>query len=199
MDGKAERPLDLLALMVARGRARHGEHPLEQAGHGDAKVIIRMTGCPNGCARPYLAEIGLVGRQPGLYNLYLGAAFDGKYVYFAPYKNGAGDANPHGNVVRFDTTAAFADKASWQALDLATVQSNGYSFQIEMTHKLWRQGYKVVEVPIIFTDRRLGSSKISKTEVLRSMVTPYCRFEVCHFWEYIKNSWNHCRNCVAGF
>ena len=36
-----------------------------------------MTGCPNGCARPYLAEIGLVGRQPGLYNLYLGAAFDG--------------------------------------------------------------------------------------------------------------------------
>jgi sulfite reductase (NADPH) hemoprotein beta-component len=36
-----------------------------------------MTGCPNGCARPYLAEIGLVGRGPGLYNLYLGAAFDG--------------------------------------------------------------------------------------------------------------------------
>ena len=36
-----------------------------------------MTGCPNGCARPYLAEIGLVGRAPGNYNLYLGAAFDG--------------------------------------------------------------------------------------------------------------------------
>jgi sulfite reductase beta subunit-like hemoprotein len=36
-----------------------------------------MTGCPNGCARPYLAEIGLVGRTPGRYNLYLGAAFDG--------------------------------------------------------------------------------------------------------------------------
>ena len=36
-----------------------------------------MTGCPNGCARPYLAEIGLVGRTPGSYNLYLGAAFDG--------------------------------------------------------------------------------------------------------------------------
>jgi sulfite reductase (NADPH) hemoprotein beta-component len=36
-----------------------------------------MTGCPNGCARPYLAEIGLVGRGPGVYNLYLGGAFDG--------------------------------------------------------------------------------------------------------------------------
>jgi sulfite reductase (NADPH) hemoprotein beta-component len=36
-----------------------------------------MTGCPNGCARPYLAEIGLVGKGPGRYNLYLGAAYDG--------------------------------------------------------------------------------------------------------------------------
>jgi sulfite reductase (NADPH) hemoprotein beta-component len=40
-------------------------------------IVIRMTGCPNGCARPYLAEIGLVGRGPGRYNLYLGAAPDG--------------------------------------------------------------------------------------------------------------------------
>jgi sulfite reductase (NADPH) hemoprotein beta-component len=40
-------------------------------------IVIRMTGCPNGCARPYLAEVGLVGKGPGRYNLYLGAAFDG--------------------------------------------------------------------------------------------------------------------------
>jgi sulfite reductase (NADPH) hemoprotein beta-component len=40
-------------------------------------IVMRMTGCPNGCARPYLAEIGLVGKGPGRYNLYLGAAFDG--------------------------------------------------------------------------------------------------------------------------
>ena len=48
-----------------------------------------------------------------------------------------------------------------QALDLEEVRSNGYSFQIEMTHKLWRQGLKVVEVPIIFTDRFQGHSKMS--------------------------------------
>ena len=49
------------------------------AAHGltAADIVIRMTGCPNGCARPYLAEIGLVGKGPGRYNLYLGAAFDG--------------------------------------------------------------------------------------------------------------------------
>ncbi|MBP6826209.1 MAG: NADPH-dependent assimilatory sulfite reductase hemoprotein subunit [Saprospiraceae bacterium] len=41
-------------------------------------VTIRMTGCPNGCGRPYLAEIGLVGKSPGYYNLYLGGAHNGE-------------------------------------------------------------------------------------------------------------------------
>ena len=49
-----------------------------------------------------------------------------------------------------------------QTIDLQTVHSNGYSFQIELTHKLWRQGMKIVEVPIIFTERVQGSSKMSK-------------------------------------
>jgi sulfite reductase (NADPH) hemoprotein beta-component len=40
-------------------------------------IVIRMTGCPNGCARPYLGEIGFVGKSPGRYNLYLGAGFSG--------------------------------------------------------------------------------------------------------------------------
>ena len=48
-----------------------------------------------------------------------------------------------------------------QSINLNEVQSNGYSFQIEMTHKLWRQGFKIVEVPIIFTDRAEGHSKMS--------------------------------------
>jgi sulfite reductase (NADPH) hemoprotein beta-component len=41
-------------------------------------IIIRMTGCPNGCGRPYLGEIGLIGRAVGRYNLYLGAAHNGE-------------------------------------------------------------------------------------------------------------------------
>ena len=43
----------------------------------DTPVTLRVTGCPNGCARPYLAEIALTGRAPGLYNLYLGGSFHG--------------------------------------------------------------------------------------------------------------------------
>src|SRR5438477_307343 len=48
-----------------------------------------------------------------------------------------------------------------EAIKLDQIRSNGYSFQIEMTHKLWRQGMKIVEVPIVFTDRFQGSSKMS--------------------------------------
>lgn len=43
----------------------------------DDEITIRMTGCPNGCARPALGEIGFIGKAPGKYNMYLGAAFDG--------------------------------------------------------------------------------------------------------------------------
>jgi dolichol-phosphate mannosyltransferase len=49
-----------------------------------------------------------------------------------------------------------------QAIQLDAVQSNGYSFQIELTHRLWRDGFKVVEVPIIFTERVEGTSKLSR-------------------------------------
>jgi dolichol-phosphate mannosyltransferase len=48
-----------------------------------------------------------------------------------------------------------------EAINLQEVRSNGYSFQIEMTHRIWRQGMKVIEVPIIFTERIQGSSKMS--------------------------------------
>ena len=50
---------------------------MQAAGLGQDEIVVRMTGCPNGCARPYLAEIALVGRGPRRYNLYLGGAFDG--------------------------------------------------------------------------------------------------------------------------
>lgn len=50
---------------------------IKESGLQDDAIVIRMTGCPNGCARPYLGEIGFIGRAPGRYNLYLGAGFAG--------------------------------------------------------------------------------------------------------------------------
>ena len=50
---------------------------LDQHGLFKEEIVIRMTGCPNGCGRPYLAEIGFVGKSEGHYNLYLGGNFIG--------------------------------------------------------------------------------------------------------------------------
>jgi sulfite reductase (NADPH) hemoprotein beta-component len=51
---------------------------VSECGLKDEPIIVRMTGCPNGCARPYVAEIGFTGRAPGYYNLYLGGGFHGQ-------------------------------------------------------------------------------------------------------------------------
>jgi sulfite reductase (NADPH) hemoprotein beta-component len=53
------------------------EPALKDAGLDRDAITMRVTGCPNGCARPFLGEIGLVGKSPGHYNLYLGAGFNG--------------------------------------------------------------------------------------------------------------------------
>jgi len=53
------------------------EDMLLEHGLRDDAITIRMTGCPNGCARPYIAEIAFVGKAPGVYNMYLGAGFAG--------------------------------------------------------------------------------------------------------------------------
>jgi sulfite reductase (NADPH) hemoprotein beta-component len=50
---------------------------IRKLGLRDESIAIRSTGCPNGCGRPYIGEIGLVGKAPGKYNLYLGAGLDG--------------------------------------------------------------------------------------------------------------------------
>ena len=62
-----------------------------------------------------------------------------------------------------DTTAGFKcyKRKVLENIRLDKIRSIGYGFQIEMKFKTWRLGYKIVEVPIIFTDRKLGASKMS--------------------------------------
>ncbi len=59
-----------------------------------------------------------------------------------------------------------------EAIDLSSVQSNGYSFQVEMTFRAQIAGFRISEVPIIFTERRAGQSKLSKGVVWESIVMP---------------------------
>ncbi len=66
-----------------------------------------------------------------------------------------------------DVTAGFKcfHRRVLEAIDLARVKSNGYSFQIEMNYRAWRKGFRLVEAPIIFTERTEGQSKMSKAIV----------------------------------
>lgn len=63
-----------------------------------------------------------------------------------------------------DVTAGFKGfhRRVLEAIDLGRVSSSGYSFQIEMTYRAWRAGFQIVEVPITFTERTEGQSKMSR-------------------------------------
>lgn len=64
----------------------------------------------------------------------------------------------------FDTTGGFKcfRRNVLESIDLNSVKSNGYAFQIEMSFRAWKRGFRLVEIPIIFVDRTEGESKMSK-------------------------------------
>ncbi len=67
----------------------------------------------------------------------------------------------------WDSTGGFKcfRRSVLEAIDLERVHSNGYAFQIEMSFRAWKKGYKITEIPIIFVDRTEGTSKMSKAIV----------------------------------
>ncbi|MHB0949292.1 MAG: polyprenol monophosphomannose synthase [Gemmatimonadaceae bacterium] len=67
----------------------------------------------------------------------------------------------------WDATGGFKcfRRAVLEAIDLQKVHSNGYAFQIEMSFRAWKKGFHLVEIPIVFTDRTEGQSKMSKSIV----------------------------------
>jgi glycosyltransferase involved in cell wall biosynthesis len=72
-----------------------------------------------------------------------------------------------------DTTAGFRcyRRQALESLDLDSIKSSGYSFLFEMLFRVEQCGWKVGEVPIIFQDRRLGASKISRNEIFKALRT----------------------------
>ena len=57
------------------------------------------------------------------------------------------------------------------ALELDKIRSNGYAFQIEMNFKTYKKGFRLAEIPIIFEDRRVGISKMSKRIIIEAIFT----------------------------
>ena len=70
-----------------------------------------------------------------------------------------------------DATGGFKcfRRRTLEALDLDRVRSDGYGFQIELNFKVWRKGFRVKEIPIVFVDRRVGVSKMNKKIIWEAM------------------------------
>ena len=69
-----------------------------------------------------------------------------------------------------DSTAGFKcfRRSVLEAIDLDRVRSDGYSFQIEMSFRTWKKGFRVREIPILFSDRRVGISKMSRRIIIEA-------------------------------
>jgi dolichol-phosphate mannosyltransferase len=60
-----------------------------------------------------------------------------------------------------------------ESLDLDSIKSSGYSFLFEMLYNVERRGWQVGEVPIFFEDRRLGASKVSRSEISKALLAVF--------------------------
>ena len=169
-----------LADEMADGNPRiHVLHRTEKNGLGRAYIAGFKWALEQGCEFVFEMD-GDLSHNPDDIPMFLEAARDADLVLGSRYVNGIRIINwplsrlmlskSAAKYVKIITGMPFTDptggykcfrRRALEAIDLEAINSNGYSFQIEMTHKLWRQGMKVVEVPIIFTDRFHGHSKMS--------------------------------------
>lgn len=82
-----------------------------------------------------------------------------------------------------DVTAGFAcfRREVLEAIAFDRVTSNGYSFQIEMKYRAWKQGFRLIEVPIVFTERTEGQSKMNSS-IVREATTKVWRLRFAHLF-----------------
>ncbi|MBZ0203353.1 MAG: polyprenol monophosphomannose synthase [Ignavibacteria bacterium] len=104
----------------------------------------------------YIEGIAVVNWPLSRLMISIGASYYTRMITFLPIK---------------DVTAGFMCHrvSALKQIDLDKVRSNGYSFQIEMKFRMWKKGLKLVEIPIVFIDRRAGVSKMSRKIVYEAM------------------------------
>ena len=104
----------------------------------------------------YIQGIAVVNWPLSRLMISIGASYYSRMITFLPVK---------------DVTAGFMSYRvdSLKQIDLDKVKSNGYSFQIEMKFRMWKKGFSLVEIPILFVDRRAGVSKMSRKIVYEAM------------------------------
>jgi dolichol-phosphate mannosyltransferase len=174
--------------LAAKSPAIHVLHRTQKDGLGRAYIAGFKWALENGFE--FIFELdGDFSHNPDDIPMFLEAAQNAELVLGSRYMNGIRVINwplsrlmlskSAAKYVQIITGMPFTDptggykcfrRRALQALDLDAVRSNGYSFQIEMTHRLWRQGMRVVEVPIVFTDRVQGHSMMSGHIVREALV-----------------------------
>lgn len=104
----------------------------------------------------YIEGIAVVNWPLSRLMISIGASYYTRMITFLPVK---------------DVTAGFMAYRveSLKKIDLNKIHSNGYSFQIEMKFRMWKKGFKLTEIPIVFIDRRAGVSKMSRKIVYEAM------------------------------
>ena len=104
----------------------------------------------------YIEGIAVVNWPLSRLMISIGASYYTRMITFLPIK---------------DVTAGFMAYRvpSLKQIDFERVKSNGYSFQIEMKFRMWKKGFKITEIPIVFIDRRAGVSKMSRKIVYEAM------------------------------
>ena len=165
--------------LAAESPAVHVLHRTEKSGLGRAYIAGFQWALERGYEFVFELD-GDFSHNPDDIPMFLEAAKEADLVLGSRYLNGIRIINwplsrlilskSAAKYVQVVTGMPFSDptggykcfrRRALEAIKLEEVRSNGYSFQIEMTHKLWRQGMKVTEVPIVFTDRFQGHSKMS--------------------------------------
>jgi len=165
--------------LAAEHPSIHVLHRLEKTGLGRAYLAAFRWGLERGYE--YMFELdGDLSHNPDDIPMFLEAARNADLVLGSRYLNGIRIINwplrrlmlskSAATYVRLITGMQITDptggykcftRRALEAIKLQEINSDGYSFQIEMTHRLWRQGMKIVEVPIVFTERVQGHSKMS--------------------------------------
>ncbi len=149
--------------LIAQMDADHSHAPADLARlvqrAQDADLVLGSRYVAGGSTRGWAFQRRLISRFGGLY---------ARLVLGVP----SADLTGGFKVYRRETLAA---------LDLASIQSDGYVFQIETTYRTLRSGFRVVEEPITFVDRRAGKSKLSRRIVLEAMMMVWrLRWERIH-------------------
>jgi dolichol-phosphate mannosyltransferase len=174
--------------LAAKYSSIHAVHRTEKSGLGRAYIAGFKWALEQGYEFVFELD-GDFSHNPDDIPMFLEAAKTADLVLGSRYLNGIRIINwplsrlmlskSAATYVRIVTGMPFTDptggykcfrRRALEAINLEAVRSNGYSFQIEMTHKLWRQGMKVVEVPIIFTERVQGHSKMSGHIIKEALV-----------------------------